>query len=353
MSSDVPLVVRDGVTNTYVLVMQGKGGESVVRPLNTDDQATAYARAAEAHKEILERDTVLRRPSLGEFYYIYLDARDRIPQKNIANYATAKRSVTRSRHVFKELGIDCSTEDVSAFGRKFNGVPLPKHYIYTGGERRTTRTNNVRVARKLFTKVMIAYYEEQGIDTSFFDCWRTLQLESPTIKRFTPVQGLEERMVAACEGLKDEDPEFYKAYLLSYGFGLRASEVRRAKYGDLYERNGGCIIRVWKPKSIRGATGEDFQERPVQKEWFDRVMAFKTTDEDRIVSCGKKKLERRFPKFLRERAGITDERPVHYLRKFAGDRILRTNDIWVTQMALGHSSIDITSKIYVSLPQVK
>jgi len=353
MNTDVPLVVRDGVTNTFVLVMQSKGGEAVVRPLGTDDQATAYARAAEAHKEILERDTVLRRPTLEEFYYIYLDARDRIPQKGIANYATAKRSVTRSRHIFGELGIDCSSEDVSAFGRKFNGVPLPKHYIYTGGERKTTRTNNVRVVRKLFTKVMIAYYEDNGIDTSFFDCWRTLQLDSTAIKRFTPAQGLEERMVAACESLKDEDEEFYKAYLLAYGFGLRASEAARAVYGDLYERNGGCIIRVWKPKSIQGASSEDFQERPVQKEWFDKVMAFKTAEEDKIVNCGRKKLERGFPKFLRERAGVTDGRPVHYLRKFAGDRILRANDIWVTQMALGHSSIDITSKIYVSLPTVK
>ena len=153
--------------------------------------------------------------------------------------------------------------------------------------------------------------------------------------------------------MKDEDEEFYKAYLLAYGFGLRASEAARAVYGDLYERNGGCIIRVWKPKSIQGASSEDFQERPVQKEWFDKVMAFKTADEDKIVNCGRKKLERGFPKFLRERAGVTDGRPVHYLRKFAGDRILRANDIWVTQMALGHSSIDITSKIYVSLPTVK
>ena len=153
------------------------------------------------------------------------------------------------------------------------------------------------------------------------------------------------------EALKGVDDEFYKAYLLAYGFGLRASEVRRARYGDLYERNGGCIIRIWKPKSIQGASSEDFQERPVQREWFERVMAFKTADEDRIINCSKKRFERKFPKFLLD-AGISDSRPIHYLRKFCGDRVLRGNDVWAAQMALGHSSIDVTSKIYVQIPNI-
>ena len=286
--------------------------------------------------------------TIEELHFTYMDARDRIPQKRLANHATAGRTVARSRLILKRVGIP-ETAPAKDFGKKFNGLPLPKHYVYGGGAK---EANDVRMARLLLTRTMIDYYEERGIDVEPFNCWSRIRLETPTVKRFTPAQGLEERMVAACEALKDEDEEFYKAYLLSYGFGLRVSEVRRAKYGDLYERNGGCIIRIWKPKSIQGASSDDFQERPVQKEWFNKVMTYKTADEDRIVQCGKKRLERRFPKFLRERAGVDDERPVHYLRKFAGDRILRANDIWVTQMALGHSSIDITSKIYVSLPQV-
>jgi integrase len=285
--------------------------------------------------------------TIEELHFIYMDARDRIPQKRLANHATAARTVARSRLILKRVGIP-ETAPAKDFGKKFNGLPLPKHYVYGGGAK---EANDVRMARLLFTRTMIDYYEERGIDVEPFNCWSRIRLETPTVRRFTPEEGLEERVVAACEALKGVDDEFYKAYLLAYGFGLRASEVARAVYGDLYERNGGCIIRVWKPKSIQGASSEDFQERPVQREWFERVMAFKTAEEDRIINCSKKRFERKFPKFLRD-AGITDGRPVHYLRKFCGDRVLRGNDVWAAQMALGHSSIDVTSKIYVQIPNI-
>ena len=286
--------------------------------------------------------------TIEELHFIYMDARDRIPQKRLANHATAARTVARSRLILKRVGIP-EPADAKDFGKKFNGLPLPKHYVYGGGAK---EANDVRMARLLFTRTMIDYYEERGIDVEPFACWSRIRLETPTVRRFTPEEGLEERVVAACEALKGVDDEFYKAYLLAYGFGLRASEVRRARYGDLYERNGGCIIRIWKPKSIQGASSEDFQERPVQREWFDRVMAYKTADADRIINCSKKRFERKFPKFLRD-AGISDSRPVHYLRKFCGDRVLRGNDVWAAQMALGHSSIDVTSKIYVQIPNIK
>ena len=286
--------------------------------------------------------------TIEELHFIYMDARDRIPQKRLANHATAARTVARSRLILKRVGIP-ETAPAKDFGKKFNGLPLPKHNVYGGGAK---EANDVRMARLLITRTMIDYYEERGIDVEPFACWSRIRLETPTVRRFTPEEGLEERVVAACEALKGVDDEFYKAYLLAYGFGLRASEVARAVYGDLYERNGGCIIRVWKPKSIQGASSEDFQERPVQREWFDRVMAYKTADADRIINCSKKRFERKFPKFLRD-AGISDSRPVHYLRKFCGDRVLRGNDVWAAQMALGHSSIDVTSKIYVQIPNIK
>ena len=286
--------------------------------------------------------------TIEELHFTYMDARDRIPQKRLANHATAGRTVARSRLILRRVGIP-ETADAKDFGKKFDGWPLPKHYGYGGGAK---EANDVRMARLLFTRTMIDYYEERGIDVEPFNCWSRIRLETPTVRRFTPEEGLEERVVDACEALKGVDDEFYKAYLLAYGFGLRASEVARAVYGDLYERNGGCIIRIWKPKSIQGASSEDFQERPVQREWFDRVMAYKTADEDRIINCSKKRVERKFPKFLRD-AGISDSRPVHYLRKFCGDRVLRGNDVWAAQMALGHRSIDVTSKIYVQIPNIK
>ena len=286
--------------------------------------------------------------TIEELHFIYMDARDRIPQKRLANHATAARTAARSRLILRRVGIP-ETAPAKDFGKKFNGLPLPKHYVYGGGAK---EANDVRMARLLFTRTMIDYYEERGIDVEPFACWSRIRLETPTVRRFTPEEGLEERVVAACEALKGVDDEFHKAYLLAYGFGLRASEVARAVYGDLYERNGGCIIRIWKPKSIQGASSEDFQERPVQREWFDRVMAYKTADADRIINCSKKRFERKFPKFLRD-AGISDGRPVHYLRKFCGDRVLRGNDVWAAQMALGHSSIDVTSKIYVQIPNIK
>ncbi len=207
--------------------------------------------------------------TIEELHFTYLDARDRIPQKRLANHATAGRTVARSRLILKRVGIP-ETADAKDFGKKFNGLPLPNHYVYGGGAK---EANDVRMARLLFTRTMIDYYEERGIDVEPFNCWSRIRLETPTVRRFTPQENLEGRVVAACEALKGVDDEFHKAYLLAYGFGLRASEVARAVYGELYERNGGCIIRIWKAESIQGAHREGFQEPPVQRERFARVMA--------------------------------------------------------------------------------
>ena len=162
--------------------------------------------------------------TIEELHFIYMDARDRIPQKRLANHATAARAVARSRLILKRVGIP-ETAPAKDFGKKFNGLPLPKHYVYGGGAK---EANDVRMARLLFTRTMIDYYEERGIDVEPFACWSRIRLETPTVRRFTPEEGLEERVVAACEALKGVDDEFHKAYLLAYGFGLRASEVARA-----------------------------------------------------------------------------------------------------------------------------
>ena len=139
--------------------------------------------------------------TIEELHFIYMDARDRIPQKRLANHATAARTVARSRLILKRVGIP-ETAPAKDFGKKFNGLPLPKHYVYGGGAK---EANDVRMARLLFTRTMIDYYEERGIDVEPFACWSRIRLETPTVRRFTPEEGLEERVVAACEALKGVD----------------------------------------------------------------------------------------------------------------------------------------------------
>jgi integrase len=126
----------------------------------------------------------------------------------------------------------------------------------------------------------------------------------------------------------------------------------------LWQTEENKIIRIWQPKGCDDGeiNGIGFQDRPCDPAWWDELMSFKTADDELIVltSDAQKLISREFPKFLREKCGLTSKRPVHRLRKWAGHRTMRQNDNnpFIAQKVLGHSSIMMTTKIYVGLPTV-
>ena len=277
---------------------------------------------------------------ITELFNIYKT--QRLVAKRQANPETKRNNVLRLEQILKHYGIN-ARQDISQFKRvTAEGIPICEDWVARRG------SNEMRQARSLFSKGWIQRYRQLGIDVSCFANWIALSLTGVEITPFNPDRRELRAITTKCQELKTRDKQMYLMYCLAFGLGLRSSEIQRAKFGDLHEDfDGNKLIRIHAPKS-----GGDFQDRPCDPAWWDEVFSFKTSDDALIVSCQEDRITREFPGFLRRRCGVTDDRPVHRLRKYCGHRIMRANDIFISSKALGHRSIELTSKIYTGLPTV-
>jgi integrase len=195
------------------------------------------------------------------------------------------------------------------------------------------------------------FYRSQNIDTRPFANWVALPLQGIKVKQFDPNREELSRIVEKCEALIVNDPHMWLMYALAYGLGLRSSEIKRARWGDLQEDfDGNNLIRIHSPKS-----GGKWQDRPCDPAWWDKILSRNIASSDGlIVDVQEDRITRDFPQFLREECGVEDLRPVHRLRKYCGHRVMRSNgnNAFVASRALGHSSVEMTSRVYVGNPQI-
>ena len=295
----------------------------------------AYPMKSKGFTRVESRDFL----SIAELFNIYLT--QKLVAKRQANIKTKKNNLLRMEQILTHYSISLD-EDITQFAKKHNAIPICEDWVTKRG------CNEMRQARSIFAKGWIARYKQLGIDCSWFANWIALSLTGVEITPFNPDRKELRNITTQCEKLKEYDQDMYLVYALAYGLGLRSSEIQRAKFGDLHEDfDGNKLIRIHAPKS-----GGNFQDRPCDPAWWDEVFSFKTSDDALIVPCQEDRITREFPGFLRRRCGIMDDRPVHRLRKYCGHRIMRANDIFISSKALGHRSIELTSKIYTGLPTV-
>ena len=92
-----------------------------------------------------------------------------------------------------------------------------------------------------------------------------------------------------CEALIVNDPMMWRMYALAYGLGLRSSEIKRARWGDLMEDfDGNKLIRIHSPKS-----GGKWQDRPVDPAWWDKLFSNKASHDDLIVPVQEDRITKR------------------------------------------------------------
>lgn len=265
--------------------------------------------------------------------------------KRQANPRTKGNNVLRIEQILKHYAIDVDS-DISAFASKTGaGIPICDDWVARRG------SNEMRQARSIFSKAWIKRYKQLGIDTSWFSNWIALSLEGVQVTPFDANRKELDKIREACEALKESDPEMYLMYALAYGLGLRSSEIQRARFDDLHEDfDGNKLIRIHSPKS-----GGEYQDRPCDPSWWELINSHKTSNDALIVPCQEDRITREFPSFLRRRCGVVDDRPVHRLRKYCGHRVMRKNgnNAFVASKALGHSSVEITSRVYVGMPTIQ
>jgi integrase len=344
----VEIKPRRGKLRTTQVMEFNINDERIRKSLDTSCPDEARELVQPALLEIINQRIERRTPKICELHKIY--EFNRLATGKQASDDTKRKNVVCMKRILAKYNIDPCEHDIRYFAKKVGGQPIAEHYAQF--ERKPT---DVRMARSIFSKGWVRYYKERcGIDTSFFANWTSLQLDSIKVKPFMPDEKERQLIEEKCNQLKVLDPELYLAYALAYGLGLRSSEIQRAKFGDLWESDGNKLIRIWNPKGVNDSEidGRGYQDRPCDPAWWDEIMSNKTSDDALIVPVQEDRIVRDFPKFLKHSCGITDKRPVHRLRKYCGHRIMKNNDIFISSKALGHSSIEMTSKIYSGLPTV-
>lgn len=281
---------------------------------------------------------------ISDLFEIYIT--QTLVAKRQANERTKRNNVLRMDQILNHYGIDPADSDISAFASKTGaGIPICDDWVARRG------SNEMRQARSIFSKAWIKRYKQLGIDTSWFSNWIALSLEGVQVTPFDANRKELDKIREACEALKESDPEMYLMYALAYGLGLRSSEIQRARFDDLHEDfDGNKLIRIHSPKS-----GGEYQDRPCDPAWWELINSHKTSNDALIVPCQEDRITREFPSFLRRRCGVVDDRPVHRLRKYCGHRVMRNNgnNAFVASKALGHSSVEITSRVYVGMPTIQ
>ena len=317
-------------------------GDRIRKSLETSDPDEAKRIAKVAAAEEFERRMSLKFPLISVLYDKYLS--NTLKRRRQAAPTTKKKNVNCMERILRFYGIDSAQQDIRQLAKKTeSGVPICDDWVHKHGP------NTMRMARSLFSKEWIKFYKFQRIDTSWFANWISLSLEAPVVEPYYADNREEELVQKKCERLKKYDPEIYKAYALAYGLGLRSSEILRAKYSDFFRSGDHCLIRIHQPKS-----GGQFQDRPCDPFWWNEIMSMRGSEEF-VISCPKDRIIREFPQFLRHECGVQGNKPVHRLRKMAGNRIMidNGNSIYAASKCLGHKSIDLTSRIYVGLPVIR
>ena len=283
---------------------------------------------------------------LSELIYAYKDCRS--TSFAVPKYETQRNCANAFKYVLKklEMSLDLDTRYLGGRHPK-SGLILPKHFMRNfpeGNER-------LKLSKSLFSRGMIEWYDEIGIETSHMANWQAMVVKQKPVKAFIPTNDINV-IIEKCESVKHTKPIFYKAYLLAYGLGLRNSEMRRAKWSDLYEDvEGNKCIRIWKPKSVHAAKDTDFQDRPCDPTFWDKVMEMRNFD-DLILNCSQVLIRERFAQFLKEECGVKERFAVHLLRKYCGHRLMRSNGIYPASKALGHKDTKLTDAIYSGLPTI-
>ena len=344
----VEIKPRHGKLRTTQVMELNINDERIRKSLDTSCPDEARELVQPALLDIINQRIERRTPLIKDLFYVY--EFNRLATGKQASDDTKRKNVVVMKRILAKYNIDPKRHDIRYFAKKIDGQPIAEHYAQF-----ECKPTDVRMARSIFSKGWVRYYKERcGIDTSFFNNWISLQLDSIRVKPFMPDERERRLIEEKCNQLKVLDPGLYMAYALAYGLGLRSSEIQRAKFGDLWESDGNKLIRIWNPKGVNDSVidGLGYQDRPCDPAWWDEIMSNKTSDDDLIVPVQEDRIVRDFPQFLRHSCGITDRKPVHRLRKYCGHRIMKSNDIFISSKALGHSSIEMTSKIYSGLPSV-
>lgn len=175
-------------------------------------------------------------------------------------------------------------------------------------------------------------------------------------RRINPVELVKD----AGKELAEQDPEAYKVFLLALIAGMRRSEIDLLLW-EAVNLKEGCIrvepnsLYELKSFSSEGTVylqqeAVDFLKRRHENDPNPGPFVLKSEHLPRrhLVKYNYYRADETFKnltKWLREK-GITDQKPLHMLRKEFGSLIASNYDIFAASRALRHSSLQMTVSVY-------
>jgi len=182
--------------------------------------------------------------------------------------------------------------------------------------------------------------------------------ETETILRV--FHGDPERKLKGIDWLRNQEPNAYRLFLLTFGSGMRKKDATHARYNwfvpitQIAEGKEKQIIQVWlRPDADYETKGRRSDERTEMVQWaYDELMKLrpeKSSAKDYVIVGTQtdrlSETSRVLNKYLRER-GLDRNKPTHELRGLFGTYIANSRSLFDAQKLLRHSDPKITSDHY-------
>lgn len=286
---------------------------------------------------------------------------------------------------FKDVYIRAALPEETSEGGKKVRVKKPAR-VRSSASVRTTLNGILRNAAAMFSKNLIAAYHLRGLTLE--NPFSGTKLKRIPIKAHSPFpRDLIDRIWQSAVMLRDGDPEApepsqklgrrsetaidfrvprpdaFAILLLELGLGLRRNEADKAEWAWVIEMPDAR--RFLEVRASEGFTPKTKQSRviPIDPVVWEALLANKS-DERFIVPAPKSKPKRaagtksavyrceeahRVLVVWLRRAGVSDPKPCHALRKEFGSYVATCFSLFHAQKLLGHSTPAVTSAYYASL----
>ena len=215
-----------------------------------------------------------------------------------------------------------------------------------------------RQARSLFSQKLLRFVRSELGNLPEVLPFDGLKIEKARVKRFRVQVPLPELMGARKELATDR--EATKAFVLAAWGGLRRREMDALTWADVNTKMNLLTVAVSEHYGLK--TEDSEREIPLPPEVMAFLAQCQTLDKaksgDFVIkgehSVGKRsrtyRCKRAFARliaWLREQ-GVTDQKPIHYLRKLAGETLAQQVGIYAASSYLGHSSVKVTQEYYAT-----
>lgn len=216
-----------------------------------------------------------------------------------------------------------------------------------GESLRVSYNSTIGAVKAMFGEHMLRLYRDNGLEVPDMAWVKGLEKFRKVDKatRFVPPSPeVLEGIITLGRGWRESDPAKYVVWLLGLGCGLRRGEMEAARASWLVEPGGNPSVHV---QAEDGFSTKSRQSRVVaiSRSVWKELRQVANDGSLLHLDRPQRMLNNEVNAALRA-CGLREQKPVHELRKIFGCMVATRDGIFHAQMALGHSSPQVTTDHY-------